>query len=148
MLRVAGGRPTVAIGGVELLEDADVVLIHDADTAAAIHRGDLSAQQAVEAGRLKLRGDTQKLIASAAALGAGARGGGVGGDVILPRTCLTRSCAARAGQPRRPSSRDCVALLEELVLGGVHASAGEVVDGQTLDDLVAAARSSCTGSCR
>ena len=37
--------------------DADVTLVQSRDVAAALSRGELNAQQALEAGRLKLRGD-------------------------------------------------------------------------------------------
>jgi hypothetical protein len=67
-LVVRDGQAHVVLGGPEVVDQADVVLLHDEDVAVAIHSGALSAQQAVEAGRLKLRGDTQKLIANAAAL--------------------------------------------------------------------------------
>lgn len=47
---------------------ADVTLTTDAETAAALVRGDLATQDAFAAGRLRLGGDLQKLLAAASAL--------------------------------------------------------------------------------
>lgn len=41
--------------------DPDVTLVQARDVAAALSRGELNAQQALEAGRLKLRGDISHL---------------------------------------------------------------------------------------
>jgi hypothetical protein len=59
------GRATVERGTVE---GADVVLHDDEETAAAIHRGELTAQEAVARGRLKVSGDVRRLVAATAAL--------------------------------------------------------------------------------
>ena len=42
--------------------DATVVFTEDYDTAAAIGRGDLSAQSAFMMGRIRVRGDLSKLV--------------------------------------------------------------------------------------
>lgn len=46
----------------------DVTLVQNRDVAAALSRGELNAQQALEAGRLKLRGDIGQLRRHAKAL--------------------------------------------------------------------------------
>jgi len=51
-------------------EAADVTLIQTREVAAALSRGELNAQQALEAGRLKLRGDIGHLAREGKALGA------------------------------------------------------------------------------
>jgi putative sterol carrier protein len=51
-------------------EGADVTLIQTRDVAVALSRGELNAQQALEAGRLKLRGDIGHLARQGKALGA------------------------------------------------------------------------------
>lgn len=48
--------------------DPTVVFTEDYDTAAAIGRGELSAQGALIAGRIRVRGDLSKLTACAACL--------------------------------------------------------------------------------
>ena len=50
-------------------EAADVTLVQTRETAAALSRGELNAQQALEAGRLKLRGDIGHLAREGRALG-------------------------------------------------------------------------------
>ncbi len=60
-LRIANGRVTADLdsdGGAE----PDVVFTHDYETAAAINRGELSPQQAVLAGRLRVSGDPAALV--------------------------------------------------------------------------------------
>jgi hypothetical protein len=47
---------------------ADVTLVQSRDVAAALSRGELNAQQALEAGRLKLRGDIGHLAREGRAL--------------------------------------------------------------------------------
>ncbi len=47
---------------------ADVTLVQSREVAAALSRGELNAQQALEAGRLKLRGDIGQLARHGKAL--------------------------------------------------------------------------------
>lgn len=49
---------------------ADVSLVQTREVAAALSRGELNAQQALEAGLLKLRGDIGRLAREGKALGA------------------------------------------------------------------------------
>lgn len=49
-------------------EAADVTLVQSREVAAALSRGELNAQQALEAGRLKLRGDIGHLARQGKAL--------------------------------------------------------------------------------
>jgi putative sterol carrier protein len=63
-VRVAGGR--IAID--RSPEGADVTITTDRDTAAALVRGELATQDAFAAGRLRLGGDLQALLAAAGAL--------------------------------------------------------------------------------
>jgi putative sterol carrier protein len=49
---------------------ADVTLVQTREVAAALSRGELNAQQALEAGRLKLRGDIGDLAREGKALSA------------------------------------------------------------------------------
>ena len=49
---------------------ADVTLVQTREVAAALSRGELNAQQALEAGRLKLRGDIGHLAREGKALSA------------------------------------------------------------------------------
>ena len=51
-------------------EAADVTLVQTREVAAALSRGELNAQRALEAGRLKLRGDIGHLAKEGKALGA------------------------------------------------------------------------------
>ena len=51
-------------------EGADVTLVQSREVAAALSRGELNAQQALEAGRLKLRGDIGHLAREGRALSA------------------------------------------------------------------------------
>ncbi len=60
-----GGRLRVHPGEVEA---ADVTLVQSREVAAALSRGELNAQQALEAGRLKLRGDIGHLAREGKAL--------------------------------------------------------------------------------
>lgn len=60
-----GGRLSVHPGEAE---SADVTLVQTRDVAAALSRGELNAQQALEAGRLKLRGDVGHLARQGKAL--------------------------------------------------------------------------------
>jgi putative sterol carrier protein len=62
-----GGRLRVNPGQAEA---ADVTLVQTRDVAAALSRGELNAQQALEAGRLKLRGDIGHLAREGRALSA------------------------------------------------------------------------------
>jgi hypothetical protein len=61
------GRLQVRPGAAEA---ADVTLVQTRDVAAALSRGELNAQQALEAGRLKLRGDIGHLAREGRALSA------------------------------------------------------------------------------
>ena len=63
-VRVAGGRIAV-----DRDPAADVTLTTDPETAAALVRGELATQDAFAAGRLRLGGDLQKLLAATGALG-------------------------------------------------------------------------------
>jgi hypothetical protein len=58
-VQFAQGRVRVVAGGDEA--EPDVRVIADTDTAAAIHRGELSAQTALVTGRAKLQGPIQHL---------------------------------------------------------------------------------------
>ena len=60
-----GGRLRVHTGEAEA---ADVTLVQTRDVAAALSRGELNAQQALEAGRLKLRGHIGHLARQGTAL--------------------------------------------------------------------------------
>jgi putative sterol carrier protein len=51
-------------------EAADVTLVQNREVAAAFSRGELNAQQALESGRLKLRGDIGHLAREGKALSA------------------------------------------------------------------------------
>ena len=62
-VRVAGGRISV-----DREPAADITLTTDRETAAALVRGEVAAQDAFAAGRLRLGGDLQKLLAAAGAL--------------------------------------------------------------------------------
>lgn len=62
-VRVAGGRVSV-----DRRSKADVTLTTDAETAVALVRGEVAAQDAFAAGRLRLGGDLQKLLSAAGAL--------------------------------------------------------------------------------
>src|SRR4051794_37280947 len=64
-LVVDGGRLRVHPGEASA---ADVTLVQTRAVAAALSRGDLNAQQALEAGRLKLRGDIGRLAREGRAL--------------------------------------------------------------------------------
>lgn len=64
-MRVAGGRIEVVRGRVA---DADATFTQDRSTAAAIARGDLSAQAAFLAGHLRIGGELHRLAEAAAAL--------------------------------------------------------------------------------
>jgi len=65
---------TVGPGGVRVgkgrAERADVVITQDHETAAAIARGELNAQQAFISGRVRFRGDVDRLIAAQAVFAA------------------------------------------------------------------------------
>ena len=64
-LVLADGRIRVHPGDAE---NADVTLVQSRAVAASLSRGELNAQQALEAGRLKLRGDIGQLGRHAKAL--------------------------------------------------------------------------------
>jgi hypothetical protein len=69
--RIEDGRVRFVAGPAD---DADLVLLSDYGTARALARGELNAQQAFAAGRLKVRGRLDTLVAHArtlAAVGAG-----------------------------------------------------------------------------
>ena len=63
--RLDGGRLRVHPGEAAA---ADVTLVQTREVAAAFSRGELNAQQALEAGRLKLRGDIGHLAREGRAL--------------------------------------------------------------------------------
>ena len=58
-VRIAGGKVEVVPGGIDT---ADARFTQDWDTAVAVHRGDLSAQDAFMTGRLEVTGDVRALI--------------------------------------------------------------------------------------
>ena len=64
-LVVEGGRLRINPGEAER---ADLTLVQTREVAAALSRGELNAQQALEAGRLKLRGDIGHLAREGKAL--------------------------------------------------------------------------------
>ncbi len=64
-LILGDGHLTVRPGEAEA---ADVTLVQSREVAAALSRGELNAQQALEAGRLKLRGDIGQLARHGKAL--------------------------------------------------------------------------------
>ena len=64
-VRFADGHVRVLVGGVA---DPDVRVIADYETAAALQRGELSAQAALAAGRARLQGPIQHLRGREAAL--------------------------------------------------------------------------------
>ena len=64
-LVVDGGRLRVRPGEAAA---ADVTLVQSREVASALSRGELNAQQALEAGRLKLRGDIGRLAREGKAL--------------------------------------------------------------------------------
>lgn len=59
LLRIADGRVTVTRGRAD---DADITLTQDRTTAAHIARGELSAQAAFIAGRLRVTGDLRSVM--------------------------------------------------------------------------------------
>jgi SCP-2 sterol transfer family len=69
--RIDGGRVRYLTGAAP---DADLVLLSDYPTARALARGELNAQQAFAAGRLKLRGSLDTLVAHARTLAAAGAG--------------------------------------------------------------------------
>jgi hypothetical protein len=62
-VRVRDGRVSI-----DRDEAADLTITTDRETAAALVRGDLATQDAFAAGRLRLGGDLQKLLAAAGGL--------------------------------------------------------------------------------
>lgn len=64
-LRLADGTVEVVRGG---LEDPDVTFTQDRATASAIARGELSAQAAFLAGRLRIGGEVHRFADAAASL--------------------------------------------------------------------------------
>lgn len=67
VVRAAEGALTVQPGRAD---DADVTFTQDHGTALAIHRGELSAQEAFLEGRVRLSGDHQALLDQIGALAA------------------------------------------------------------------------------
>lgn len=65
--RIDDGRVRIESGSAA---DADLVIVSDYATAAALARGELNAQQAFSAGRLKVRGRIDRLASQARALAA------------------------------------------------------------------------------
>lgn len=68
VVQVRDGKASVALRAGLDAGDADVVLVEDYATACALARGEMTVEQAVAAGRLKLRMGAQALVAHAAAL--------------------------------------------------------------------------------
>lgn len=66
-LRLSDGAVTVGTGRAH---DADITLTQDRETATAIARGELSAQVAFMAGRLRVGGDLHTVLRHAGALAA------------------------------------------------------------------------------
>ena len=64
---VGEGRVTVVAGPVE---GADVRVEQDYETAIAIHRGDLAVEDALEAGKVRITGDTARLLTAAGEIAA------------------------------------------------------------------------------
>src|SRR5581483_264762 len=64
-VRIDGGRTTIGTGA---CVDPTIVFTEDYATAAAINRGELSAQGAFMAGRIKVRGDLSQLSTAAGLL--------------------------------------------------------------------------------
>lgn len=69
--RIDGGRVRFREGRAD---DADLILVSDYATARALARGELNAQQAFAAGRLKVRGGLDTLVAHARTLAAAEAG--------------------------------------------------------------------------
>jgi putative sterol carrier protein len=69
--RIADGRVRFVAGPAA---DADLVLVSDYETARALARGELNAQQAFAAGRLKVRGRLDSLVVHARTLAAAVAG--------------------------------------------------------------------------
>lgn len=61
VLRFADGRVRASLADGEAADHADVTFHEDYETAAALARGEITATQAVAAGRLKVSGDAQAL---------------------------------------------------------------------------------------
>lgn len=70
VVRVSGGRLEVSPGRVGDVDapHVDATISADYDTALALSRGELSARAALLAGRIKVRGDTNALLAGQAAM--------------------------------------------------------------------------------
>lgn len=67
VVELGGGKVRVTAGRAET---PDLTFTQDHATAVAIHRGELSAQAAFVAGRLRVEGDVQAAAAQAGALAA------------------------------------------------------------------------------
>lgn len=65
-IRISGGRLEVVSGAAE---GADVTLTEDYETAVALSRGDITAQDALMAGRIRIQGQTSALVRSQEVLG-------------------------------------------------------------------------------
>jgi hypothetical protein len=64
-VRIAGGKVSVVPGGfTDGTVHADATFRQDWDTAVAVHRGELSTQDAFMTGRLQVDGDVRALIRS------------------------------------------------------------------------------------
>lgn len=68
VVKVHDGRVSVALRPGLDAGDAEIVFVEDYATACALARGDVTAEQAVAAGRLKLRTGTRILVSHAGAL--------------------------------------------------------------------------------
>lgn len=68
VVQVRDGQVSVSLRAGLDAGDADVVLVEDYPTAAALARGELTAEQAVAAGRLRLRSGAGALVTHAATL--------------------------------------------------------------------------------
>lgn len=71
VVKVSGGRLEVTPGRAA---EVDATISADYDTALALSRGELSARAALLAGRIKVRGDTNALLAGQAAMQAAQAG--------------------------------------------------------------------------
>ena len=68
VLRVADGHATASIGDASTVGDADVVLVHDTETATAIHRGEVSASRQSRPDGSRCEATRHTLVTHAAAL--------------------------------------------------------------------------------
>ncbi len=67
-LRLGGGTPAELVAG--SVEDAEVVIVETFEDARALAEGSVTAAELLEGGRIKVRGDANRLVAAAETLGA------------------------------------------------------------------------------